>query len=62
MKNKLISVVVPCYNVSKYVSKCLDSLLNQTYKNLEIILVEDCSTDDTKKILKEYVKKDKRRL
>jgi len=60
MQKELISVIVPCYNVSKYVSKCLDSILNQTYKNLEIILVEDCSTDNTLEILKEYEKKDKR--
>ena len=60
LKTPKISVVVPCYNVSKYVSKCLDSILNQTYKNLEIILVEDCSTDNTLEILKEYEKKDKR--
>lgn len=56
----LITVVVPCYNVEKYVEKCLDSILKQTYKNLEIILVEDCSTDNTYNIIKDYPKKDKR--
>ena len=60
MKQEKISVIVPCYNVEKYVSKCLDSLINQTYKNLEIICVEDCATDNTYNILKEYVKKDSR--
>ena len=59
MKDK-ITVVVPCYNVEKYVAKCLDSIINQTYDNLEIIAVEDCSTDNTYEILKEYLKKDKR--
>ena len=56
----LITVVVPCYNVEKYVEKCIDSIINQTYKNLEIILVEDCSTDNTYDIIKKYPKKDKR--
>lgn len=56
----LITVVVPCYNVEKYVDKCLESIMNQTYKNLEIILVEDCSTDNTYDIIKKYPKKDKR--
>ena len=60
MKQDKISVIVPCYNVEKYVSKCLDSLINQTYENLEIICVEDSSTDNTLKILKDYSKKDKR--
>ena len=57
---KKISVIVPCYNVEKYVAKCLDSIINQTYKDLEIIVVEDCSKDNTYEILKEYEKKDKR--
>ena len=59
VKNK-ISVIVPCYNVEKYVAKCLDSIINQTYSNLEILVVEDCSPDNTLSILKEYEKKDKR--
>ena len=56
----LITVVVPCYNVEKYVDKCLESLMNQTYKNLEIILVEDRSTDNTYDVIKDYPKKDHR--
>ena len=55
-----ISVVVPVYNVEKYLKKCLDSILNQTYKNLEIICVYDDSNDSTVEIAKEYVKKDSR--
>lgn len=61
MKNEeLITIVVPCYNVEKYVEKCVDSILNQTYKNLEVILVEDCSTDNTYSVIKKYPKLDKR--
>ena len=52
-----ISVIVPIYNSSKKLSRCLDSLVNQTYKNLEIILVNDGSTYNSKDIIKEYAKK-----
>lgn len=51
-----ITVIVPCYNVEKYIDKCVQSLINQTYKNLEIILVDDCSTDNTWKIINKYSK------
>lgn len=56
----LISVVVPVYNVEKYVGQCIESIINQTYKNLEIILVDDGSTDNSGKICDEYAKKDSR--
>ena len=44
---ELISVIIPCFNVEKYIDRCLKSVLNQTYRKLEIILVEDGSTDGT---------------
>lgn len=50
----LISVVIPCYNVSKYLNKCLDSVLNQTLKEIEVIAINDGSTDNTLDILKSY--------
>ena len=53
-----ISIIVPIYNAEKYIKKCLDSLLNQTKKELEFILINDGSTDSTHDILKTY--KDKR--
>lgn len=56
----LISVIVPIYNVEKYLRKCIDSILNQTYSNLEIILVDDGSPDGCSKICDEYALKDKR--
>ena len=46
MENKLISVIVPVYNVMDYLKQCLDSIIEQTYSNLEIILVDDGSTDE----------------
>lgn len=49
-----ISVVTTMYNIENYIKECLDSLCNQTYKNLEIILVNDCSTDRTMEIVNEY--------
>ena len=55
-----ISVVVPVYNVEKYLRKCIDSIINQTYKNLEIILVDDGSPDKCGEICDEYAKKDDR--
>lgn len=59
-KLPFISVVVPVYNVEPYLRRCLDSVITQTYRNLEIILVDDGSTDCSGKICDEYVKKDSR--
>lgn len=53
-----ISIVVPVYNVEKYIRECVDSLINQTYKNIEIILVDDGSTDKSSLICDEYAKLD----
>ena len=56
----LISVIVPIYNVEDYLCRCVDSILTQTYKNIEVILVNDGSTDNCGKICDEYALKDKR--
>lgn len=56
----LISVIVPIYNVEQYLDRCIESILNQTYKNLEIILVDDGSTDNCPKICDRWTKKDNR--
>lgn len=56
----VVSVVIPVYNVEKYIKECLDSIVNQTYKDLQIILVDDGSTDSSGKICDEYAQKDNR--
>ena len=58
--NPLVSIIVPTYNSSKYLNECIDSILNQSYYNLEIIFIDDSSSDDTIPILQEYSKNDKR--
>ena len=56
----LLSIIVPIYNVEQYVDKCIQSILNQTYQNLEIILVDDGATDRSGSIADSYAAKDKR--
>ena len=56
----LLSVIIPVYKVEKYLRQCVDSVINQTYKNLEIIVVNDGSIDNTSLIIDRYVKLDKR--
>ena len=52
-----VSVIVPVYNVEKYIKKCLESLVNQTLRDIEIIVVNDGSQDKSKEIIVEYVRK-----
>ena len=60
MENDKLSIVVPIYNVEKYLRKCINSLINQTYKNIEIILVDDGSTDSSGSICDRYASQDSR--
>ena len=60
MENELISVIIPVYNVEKYICKCVDSILEQSYTNIEIILVDDGSPDNCAMICDKYEKKDGR--
>ena len=55
-----ISIITPVYNCERYISKTIQSVINQTYSNWELLLVDDCSTDDSATIIKEYVEKDSR--
>jgi len=58
--NEKISVVIPVYNVEKHIENCLESVINQTYQNLQIILVDDGSTDKSGRICDKYASLDKR--
>ena len=58
--NDLISVIVPAYNMENYIEQCLDSIIAQTYTNIEIIVVDDGSSDSTGKICDLYAEKDAR--
>lgn len=55
-----VSIIIPAYNAEKYINRCIESILSQTYKNLEIIIINDGSVDNTEKIITEYAKKDNR--
>ena len=55
-----ISIIIPVYNVEKYIAECLESVINQTYSNLEIICIDDCGSDNSMKIVQEYADKDNR--
>lgn len=58
--NPLVSILSPCYNVEKYLPKCLDTIIGQTYSNLQIVLIDDGSKDGSWKIMQEYAVKDSR--
>ena len=59
-ENELISIIVPVYNVRAYLARCLDSILKQTYKKIEVVIIDDGSTDGSDKICDEYAEKDGR--
>lgn len=59
-KSELISIVIPVYNLEGYIAKCIDSIVNQSYKNIEIIIIDDGSTDKSPEIIKIYENKDRR--
>lgn len=60
MKNSLISIILPTYNVEKYIARALNSCINQSFKDIEIIVVDDCGSDNSIAIAKEYALKDER--
>jgi len=60
MNHKLVSIIVPVYNVEKYIEQCINSIVNQTYRNLEIIFVNDGSTQNEESIIKQYMENDAR--
>ena len=60
MKNPLVSIIVAVYNAEPFLPRCLDSLLGQTYRNIEVIAVDDCSTDGSLSVLRRYAERDGR--
>ena len=60
MKKELVSIIIPVYNVEQYLNKCIESIINQTYPNIEVILIDDGSKDLSGKICDNYAKKDSR--
>ena len=56
----LVSILLPSYNVEKFLPKCLDSIIHQTYSNLQIVLIDDGSEDNTWSVMQEFAAKDKR--
>lgn len=54
MEKDLVSIIMPSYNTGKYISESIDSVVNQTYSNWELIIVDDCSVDDTDEIVSAY--------
>lgn len=59
-KKDLVSIVMPAFNCEKFISLTLDSVIKQTYQNWEVIVIDDCSTDGTAKVVQKYIKKDTR--
>ena len=60
MDRELISIIIPLYNAEKYIDRCITSIIAQTYKNLQIILIDDGSIDETKNICEQWKEKDSR--
>lgn len=54
--DELVSIIMPSYNTSSYIQETIQSVVNQTYQNWELIIVDDCSSDDTDEIIKPYLK------
>src|SRR5574344_1521706 len=55
MEQPLISIIIPCFNVAPYIQRCLDSVASQTYRNIEVLLIDDCGTDNTIDIIKAFI-------
>ena len=60
MESNVVSIIVPVYNADKYLEDCLNSIINQTYRALEIIIIDDGSTDNSSAIIQDFARKDER--
>ena len=59
-KNNLVSIIMPAYRVAGYIEESIESVLSQTYKEWELIIADDCSPDETRKIISKYASRNKR--
>lgn len=59
LKSK-VTIIVPVYNVESYLQRCVESMINQTYRNIEILLIDDCSKDGSLELCNQYAKQDSR--
>ena len=60
MERDLVSIITPVYNAERFLKETIESVINQSYKNWELILVDDCSKDSSEKIIRSYIKLDNR--
>ena len=60
MNTELVSIIMPSYNTARYIGESIQSVQDQTYKNWELIIVDDCSSDNTDEVVAEYMEKDSR--
>lgn len=60
MRNSIVTIVIPVYNIERYLGRCLESIINQTYSGLDIVLIDDCSTDNSARICDEWMRRDTR--
>lgn len=58
--NIVISIITPSYNSAQYIGRTIDSILQQTYKNWELLIIDDCSTDNSREVIQSYVNQDAR--
>ena len=57
MEKHLVSIVIPAFNIEKFIGDCLDSIINQSYRNIEVIIIDDCSTDSTNEVIQQKIEK-----
>ena len=58
--NKMVSIITPCYNAEKYLSQTVESVLSQTWQDWELLIVDDCSSDGSSNIIRDYSRRDAR--
>mgnify|MGYP002513053428 FL=1 len=62
VEGPLVSIIIPCYNHEKYIEECFKSLLDQTYQNIELLIIDDCSQDGSVKVIENWIERLKTRF